>query len=94
MPPSAPPIPPHAKSCFKAASNAGFTGIQILNHIDTEEYSEWRNLVDFDPVLKYGGWSYEDVVVRPAADAIAAVIKPGTKVRLQRAPAACWMLVA
>lgn len=66
--------------CFAAAVNAGFTGIQILNHIDSQDHSEWRNFLDFDPMQRYGGWAYEDIVVRPAAEALKAVIKPHTKV--------------
>ena len=66
--------------CFKAAVAAGFTGLQVLNHIDAHDGSTWRNLLDFDPLAKYNGWSYEDVVVRPAAEALRAVVKPTTKV--------------
>jgi len=66
--------------CFKAAVNAGFTGLQILNHIDSEDHGTWRNMLKFDPVQKYDGWSYEDVVVRPASQALNAVIKPETRV--------------
>lgn len=68
--------------CFKAAVNAGFSGLQILNHIDSQDGSQWRNLLNVDPTAKYGGWSYEDIVVRPASEALKAVIKPNTKVRM------------
>lgn len=61
--------------------NAGFSGLQVLNHIDSEDGATWRNLLDFDPLVKYEGWSYEDVVVRPVAEALKGVMKPATKVR-------------
>jgi hypothetical protein len=31
-------------------------------------------------MARYGGWSYEDVVVRPSSEALKAVIKPHQKV--------------
>lgn len=33
-----------------------------------------------DPQQKFEGFSYEDVVVRPAADALRTVSRPSTKV--------------
>ncbi|KIY96863.1 hypothetical protein MNEG_11101 [Monoraphidium neglectum] len=69
-----------ALRCFKAAVSAGFTGIQILNHIDSQDGTQWRNFLSFDPMARYGGWSYEDVVVRPSSEALKAVIKPHQKV--------------
>ncbi|KAF8061065.1 hypothetical protein HT031_004525 [Scenedesmus sp. PABB004] len=72
-------------ACFRAAVSSGFSGVQILNHIDDAEGVTWRNLVDFDPLARYGGVTYEDVVVRPAADALRTVTRPSTKV---------WFMVA
>jgi hypothetical protein len=69
------------QGCFRAAILSGFTGIQILNHVDDALHTTWRNLIDFDPLVQYGGYSYEDVVVRPAADALRTVTRPSTKVR-------------
>lgn len=60
---------------------SGFTAIQILNHIDSPDHNHWRNFLDFDPLQRYGGFSYEDLIVRPAADAVRTVTRPGTKVR-------------
>lgn len=54
-------------------------GIQVLLHIDSQE-TTWRNVVNFDPLKQYGGFSYEDVVVRPAVDAVRTTTKPSTKV--------------
>lgn len=86
-PPHSPPALKHSwtcktQRCFKAAVNAGFSGLQILNHIDSQDGSQWRNFLNFDPSAKYGGWSYEDIVVRPTSEALKAVIKPKTKVRM------------
>ena len=66
--------------CLRAAVEAGFTGLQVLNHVDSDDGAAWRNFLDFDPLAKYSGWSYEDVVVRPAAEALRAVVRPATKV--------------
>ncbi|WIA43876.1 hypothetical protein OEZ86_010289 [Tetradesmus obliquus] len=68
------------QGCFRSAILSGFTGIQILNHVDDSLHTTWRNLIDFDPLQQYGGYSYEDVVVRPAADALRTVTRPSTKV--------------
>jgi hypothetical protein len=68
------------QGCFRSAILSGFTGIQILNHVDDALHTTWRNLIDFDPLVQYGGYSYEDVVVRPAADALRTVTRPSTKV--------------
>lgn len=77
------------QTCFRAAVLAGFTGIQILNHVDDASSAHiWRNLIDFDPLVKFGGFSYEDVVVRPAADAIRTVARPSTKVCVEQLAAA------
>ncbi|GBF99164.1 hypothetical protein Rsub_11609 [Raphidocelis subcapitata] len=65
--------------CFNAAVSAGFSGIQILNHIDHEEGATWRNFVTFDPAARYDGWSYEDVVLWPAAQALKAAMGPDTR---------------
>lgn len=52
----------------------------MLLHIDSYDHSAWRNFLDFDPLAKYDGYSYEDVVVRPTADALRTALKPGQKV--------------
>jgi hypothetical protein len=68
------------QNCFRYAVQQGITGIQVLNHIDAREHEAWRNTLDFDPTVRYGGWAYEDVVMRPAGDALRTVTKPDTKV--------------
>jgi hypothetical protein len=77
-PPACHPSAP--QSCFRSAIKGGFTGLQILNHVDHDQGS-WRNELDMNPQQKFEGFSYEDVVVRPAADALRTVSRPSTKVR-------------
>jgi hypothetical protein len=36
----------------------------------------WRNLLDFDPLQLYNGFSYNDVLVIPVAEAIREVWEP------------------
>jgi len=67
------------QTCFRAAIKGGFTGVQILNHIDHDQ-GAWRNELDMNPLTQYEGFTYEDVVVRPAADALRTVTRPSTKV--------------
>lgn len=40
----------------------------------------WRNALVFDPLVKYGNFSYYDVMLRPIAQALNAVITPDTQV--------------
>ncbi|KIZ05779.1 hypothetical protein MNEG_2178 [Monoraphidium neglectum] len=75
------------QKCFKAALDAGFTGIHILPHVDPVDASGkgmWRNVVKFDPTQKIGpggnAFSYEDVLLTPTAQAINAVVGPNTLV--------------
>lgn len=42
----------------------------------------WRNALVFDPLAKYGGFSYYEIMLRPIAQALNAVITPNTQVRL------------
>jgi hypothetical protein len=40
----------------------------------------WRNGLIFDPLVKYGDYSYAEFMLYPLADALNAVITPTTKV--------------
>lgn len=40
----------------------------------------WRNALVFDPLVKYDGFSYYEVMLRPIAQALNAVITPDTQV--------------
>ncbi|KAJ9517676.1 hypothetical protein QJQ45_025138 [Haematococcus lacustris] len=62
--------------CFGAALDAGFTTFAITPHIDNgdnEEWSlrTWRNGLVFDPRQRYGGISYEEIMLQPLARALA-----------------------
>eukprot|EP00878_Enallax_costatus_P001421 GHUV01001571.1.p1 GENE.GHUV01001571.1~~GHUV01001571.1.p1 ORF type:complete len:424 (+),score=133.23 GHUV01001571.1:197-1468(+) len=65
--------------CMKKAVDAG-KGIAVLAHLDNMQQYTWRNLLQFDPLEKKGGYSYADVVIAPMANAVNRAIKPGTKV--------------
>ena len=41
---------------------------------------QWRNAMLIDPLKKYGGYSYHDIMIKPIADALAAAMAPNTKV--------------
>jgi hypothetical protein len=57
--------------------------IYILPHIDAGgRVRTWRNWVDFDPLSTYAGYSYEDLMIGSIADALAATIKPDTRVEM------------
>ncbi len=42
----------------------------------------WRNGLLFDPLMKYGNYSYADVMLYPLAAALAAASDPDTKIYL------------
>jgi hypothetical protein len=68
------------EDCFRYAVGQGIEGLQVLNHIDAYQGKSWRNLLDFEPTTKYDGWSYEDLVLRPTASALANATLPETKI--------------
>jgi len=79
------------RKCLQAGVDAGFTTLHILPHVDPRERDIdtgrglWRNVVKFDPVKKVGpdqwnAFSFEDVLLRPAAEALNEVIKHNTTV--------------
>ncbi|KAF8071022.1 hypothetical protein HT031_001104 [Scenedesmus sp. PABB004] len=65
--------------CMQRAVDAG-KDIAVLAHLDNAGSYTWRNLLQFSPTEKKGGYSYADVVIAPMARAVNRVIKPGTKV--------------
>ncbi|KAI8464122.1 MAG: hypothetical protein J3K34DRAFT_396852 [Monoraphidium minutum] len=79
--------------CFRAAVDAGFTLIRVLPHVDIFEVDAsgrqkgtlWRNVVRFDPLAKYDGFSYEDVLLNPGMEAFKAVAKTDTSVEFSLA---------
>jgi hypothetical protein len=55
--------------------------IAVTPHLDDGlEYGGWRNALNFDPLVKHAGFSYYDVMLRPIAAALNAVISPDTQV--------------
>jgi hypothetical protein len=57
--------------------------IFILPHIDAGgEVRTWRNWVDFDPSVPYGGHSYEELMIDSIADALADTVRADTPVEL------------
>ncbi|KAF8065916.1 RBM39 [Scenedesmus sp. PABB004] len=68
-----------SRAAAAAAAGPGFTTIHVLPHLD-DPSGLWRNGLVFDPVRQYGGYSYSDVVLMPAARAMAAAMRPGVTV--------------
>lgn len=57
--------------------------IFILPHIDSGgKVQTWRNWVNFDPVVQYGGFSYEQLMIDTLADALSETVKPETHVEM------------
>ncbi|KAI8466530.1 MAG: hypothetical protein J3K34DRAFT_433433 [Monoraphidium minutum] len=75
------------QKCFKAALDAGFTVLHVLPHVDPVDgdgKGMWRNVVKFNPLQKVGpggaAYSYEDVLLRPTAEALNSVVSRDTVV--------------
>ncbi|GAB4813506.1 hypothetical protein N2152v2_000552 [Parachlorella kessleri] len=71
-------------ACMKVAVASGFN-LAVNMHVDDATnggLGGWRNTLDFSPLDKYGGRSYEEVVLNPIADAIKAAAGANTKVDL------------
>jgi hypothetical protein len=47
---------------------------------DGLERGGWRNALVFDPLARYGGYSYYDIMLKPIASALSAVMAPDTQV--------------
>ena len=57
--------------------------IYILPHIDAGgKVRTWRNWVDFDPLEKYGGYSYQQLMIDSLADALADTVGDETRVEM------------
>ncbi|KXZ41591.1 hypothetical protein GPECTOR_376g168 [Gonium pectorale] len=60
--------------CFRRAVEEGL-GISIVPHLDDGgKTAAWRNGLLFDPKKKYNGFSYQQVMLDPIADALAAAL--------------------
>eukprot|EP00884_Botryococcus_braunii_P003248 jgi/Botrbrau1/12924/Bobra.92_1s0004.1 len=66
--------------CFQRAISYGMD-IVLAPHLD-DGYGlgGWRNGLIFDPLAKYGDYSYLDFMLNPLADALNAVMTPHTRV--------------
>jgi hypothetical protein len=68
------------KPCLAYAVGLGFD-IAYTPHLDDGlNAGQWRNAMLIDPLAKYGGMSYFDVVLEPLARAASETIKPSTRV--------------
>ncbi|KAK9785590.1 hypothetical protein WJX73_003263 [Symbiochloris irregularis] len=68
------------QACFQAAVNQGLS-IAITPHLDDGlGLGGWRNGLRFDPLEKYGDYSYVDFMLYPLADALNAVLQEDTEV--------------
>jgi hypothetical protein len=66
--------------CLKYAVDMGFD-IAFTPHLDDGlNNGQWRNAMKINPVERYGGMSYFEVVLKPLADAMAAALRPNTYV--------------
>ena len=66
-------------ACVKRAADRGVT-VSVIAHLDNMKEYTWRNILQYSPTQKYGGYSYVDVVLKPIADALAPAVKKTTKV--------------
>ncbi|KAF6266260.1 hypothetical protein COO60DRAFT_1669582 [Scenedesmus sp. NREL 46B-D3] len=66
--------------CLGYAVRAGFD-IAITPHLDDGLASGvWRNAQLINPLVKFDGFSYTDIMLLPLAEAVAAVMTPSTRV--------------
>jgi hypothetical protein len=58
-------------------------GIFLLPHIDAGgKVRQWRNWVDFDPLVSYNGYSYTELMLGTIADALEESVTPSTRIEL------------
>ncbi|CAL8461829.1 g1360 [Coccomyxa elongata] len=68
-------------ACFKKAIDLGLSTIAVAPHLDDGlGYGGWRNGLLFDPMKKYGNYSYTDIMLNPLADALAQSATSSTKI--------------
>lgn len=70
----------HWNACLKAVAKHNL-GLSAYLQIDEgTTYNTWRNNLDFDPLKKYGDYSYDDLLTRPLAEMIAESTSKDTQV--------------
>lgn len=73
---------------FRAALEATFAeaaahdmDLAVLVHLDSwGKIDDWRNHFRFDPLVRHGKFSYQEALITPIADALAATVTPSTRV--------------
>lgn len=67
--------------CVKRAVKAGMH-IYLTPHLDADRTAmgKWRNALLLNPLKKYNGMSYYDVMLRPLAEVVLEVMTPTTQV--------------
>ena len=57
--------------------------IAVLPHIDAGgKVQQWRNWIDFEPNVSYGGFSYRDLVMGSITESLAETVSDDTRVEL------------
>lgn len=70
----------HWGKCLKAALERNM-GISVYIQIDDASvHNLWRNNLVFDPLGKYGGYSYDEILTLPLAELIQTMARPDTAV--------------
>jgi hypothetical protein len=68
------------KDCFQLAADLNLD-IAITPHVDDGgKDALWRNALKLNPLEYHGQWSYTSMLLRPMAEALAAVAKPGMRI--------------
>lgn len=66
-------------SCISHATNLGFD-IAVNTRVDDgRQLGGWRNTINFNPLKKYGNYSYLEAILYPIADALLAATTPLTR---------------
>ena len=61
-------------ACMKYAASKGFSLAVNARVDDGRSLGGWRNTLNFSPVEKYGAFTYEEAVLNPLADIMAAAV--------------------
>ncbi|GAX73151.1 hypothetical protein CEUSTIGMA_g604.t1 [Chlamydomonas eustigma] len=73
-------------SCLRHAAAAGIQSVSVIPHVDsastggTWTIKSWRNGIVFGPSIRYGGLSYEDIMLQPLAVALGSSLPLSTDI--------------
>ena len=70
----------HWDKCVKAAVDRDMALSIYIQIDDVSPALLWRNNLKFDPLVKYSGYSYDDVLTRPLAEIVKNRANPATHV--------------